>query len=156
DAAPPPFCRSACLWLPICRNVPDGVPAAPAGTPGRRPRTTLGVQGEAVMGLLRSASGRPRPGPVFLARALATLLAALAGDPAHARKPDPKVLRIGTSGTLTSTTENAKEKGALESLRDFIKTETGLDNQIIRQKDWRELAEKVSRKELDIGVFQGY
>src|SRR5437762_1682777 len=64
--------------------------------------------------------------------------------------------RVGTSGTLTSTTENAKEKGALESLRDFIKTETGMDNQIVRQKDWRELADKMSKKELDVGVFQGF
>src|SRR5438034_2472969 len=66
------------------------------------------------------------------------------------------VLRIGSSGTLTGEQKAAKEKSALETLKVFIKDETGLDNEILRQKDWRELAGKKAKGKLQVGVFQGY
>jgi ABC-type phosphate/phosphonate transport system substrate-binding protein len=66
------------------------------------------------------------------------------------------VLQIGTSGTLGSSKEASKEKGGLESLKSFIKEETGLNNEIIRQKDWSELADKLARGELHVGAFEGY
>jgi ABC-type phosphate/phosphonate transport system substrate-binding protein len=66
-----------------------------------------------------------------------------------------KVLRIGTSGSLVEK-PGQKEEGALETLKQFIKEETGLDNEILRQKDWRELADKMAKGELHLGAFQGY
>jgi ABC-type phosphate/phosphonate transport system substrate-binding protein len=103
-------------------------------------------------------SFRPRAlaAPVLLAGVAVAFLAG-SGDPARGQKADPKFLHIGSSGSLTSTSgDAAREKGALESLQSFIKSETGLDDDIVRQKDWRELAEKMSKGELHIGVFQGY
>jgi ABC-type phosphate/phosphonate transport system substrate-binding protein len=75
---------------------------------------------------------------------------------AGARQAKVDVLRIGTSGTLTAEKDNSKEKGARASLRDFIKEETGLKNEIESEKDWRELADKMAKGELHVGVFQGY
>ena len=51
------------------------------------------------------------------------------------------VLHIGSSGTFTGATKSDKEKGALDTLKAFIKEETGLNNEIIQQKDWRDLAD---------------
>jgi ABC-type phosphate/phosphonate transport system substrate-binding protein len=65
------------------------------------------------------------------------------------------VLHVGTSGTLTGE-HSSREKGALESLKSFIKEVTELDNDITRQKDWRELTDKMAKGQLHIGVFQGY
>jgi len=66
------------------------------------------------------------------------------------------VLRIGTSGQLTGPTAGPKEKAGLETLHKYIKEENGLDNEILRQKDWRELADKLTKGQLQLGVFQGY
>jgi len=66
------------------------------------------------------------------------------------------VLYIGSSGSLTTENGGRNEKSNLETLRSFIKDETGLDNEITRQKNWQELAEKMSKGKLQIGVFQGY
>jgi ABC-type phosphate/phosphonate transport system substrate-binding protein len=73
---------------------------------------------------------------------------------AHVPQAKIDVLRIGNSGTLGA--EGGDEKGSEETLKDFIKTETGLNNEIIRQKDWRELADKMASGQLHLGVFQGY
>jgi ABC-type phosphate/phosphonate transport system substrate-binding protein len=95
-----------------------------------------------------------RRGLLVLAYALTILLAVAAGlSPAQRTKID--TLRIGRSGSLTAGTAQ-KEKTALESLRAFIKDETGLKNEIFRQKDWKELAEKLSKGRLHVGVFQGF
>jgi ABC-type phosphate/phosphonate transport system substrate-binding protein len=64
------------------------------------------------------------------------------------------VLRIGTSGTLSPA--GSDEKEALRSLQSFIKDETSFANEIIREKDWQELAEKMAKGELHLGVFKGY
>jgi ABC-type phosphate/phosphonate transport system substrate-binding protein len=68
----------------------------------------------------------------------------------------PKMLRIGASGGILFGGSKEKEKGAIDSLKEFIKDETGLNNEIITQKDWKELTEKMMSKELQIGVYQGY
>src|SRR5262245_21275311 len=77
----------------------------------------------------------------------------LAGVPEAAQV---KVLRIGASGRLAEETEAEKEEAALDTLKSFIKSETGFDNEVLRQKDWRELAEKLAGGQLHLGVFQGY
>lgn len=89
----------------------------------------------------------------LLAWALAPLLGV--GCLAAAAQPNgaAHVLRIGSSGSLG---EESKGGGALETLKLFIKDETGFDNRIERQKDWRKLAEKMAKGQLDIGVFMGY
>src|SRR5439155_15461112 len=71
------------------------------------------------------------------------------------QQPKSGVLRIGTSGILT-TQKTGKEESALESLKSFIKEETGMDNDILRQKNWRELTDKLAKGELDLGVYQGF
>ena len=66
------------------------------------------------------------------------------------------VLHVGTSGTLTAETQNDNEKGALASLKGFIKDVTGYNNDITREKGWKELTDKLASGELHIGVYQGY
>jgi ABC-type phosphate/phosphonate transport system substrate-binding protein len=77
------------------------------------------------------------------------------GAAAVGQRPRLELLRIGTTGSLASASE-AKEKAALETLRAFIKDETQFTSEIIRQKDWVELADKMTRGQLQLGVFQGY
>jgi ABC-type phosphate/phosphonate transport system substrate-binding protein len=66
------------------------------------------------------------------------------------------LLRIGTSGTLSVQSADRKERSAVETLQSFIRDETGLSNEIVRQRDWRELADKLAKGQLQLGVFQGY
>ena len=86
----------------------------------------------------------------------ASALLALPSQNAGAADQKLDVLRIGTSGQLTGRTTGPKEKAGLDSLHKYIKEEDGLDNEIIRQKDWRELADKLMKGQLHLGVFQGY
>ncbi len=84
--------------------------------------------------------------------ALAALLLVWVGAGAG-RQAKVDVLRIGTSGGLAT---EKKEASALETLKAFIKEETGMDNEILRQKDWRELVDRLAKGELHLGVLQGY
>src|SRR5262249_12024266 len=91
---------------------------------------------------------------VHLCCALGVLLAAPAA--AVPGEPSPvEVLHIGTSGSLAAEATE-KEKGALETLQDFIKSETGLNNDIVRLKDWSEVAGIMFQKQLNFGGFRGY
>src|SRR5262249_24094863 len=65
--------------------------------------------------------------------------------PAFGQQPRKfKVLHIGTSGSMALYAgSGTKEQTAIETLQSFIKTETGFDNDIARQKDYRELAQKM-------------
>src|SRR5438132_1698008 len=78
--------------------------------------------------------------------------------PALGQQPKKiKLLHIGTSGSLAlNAGSGAKEQTAMETLQSFIKTETGFDNDIVQQKNYHELAQKMARGELQLGVFQGY
>src|SRR5229473_2488834 len=104
-----------------------------------------------------SVSGQPfaRRG-IRLAWIFVTLLSTLSG-PAHgqqAKKID--VLQIGTSGSLALNASGTKEETALDALKSFIKTETGFDNEIIQQKNYEELVQKMVSGQLHLGVFQGF
>jgi ABC-type phosphate/phosphonate transport system substrate-binding protein len=101
-----------------------------------------------------SLARRCRAGSVPSALGLAALLL-IPGAAAHGQQGKTNVLRIGTSGTLTGTS-GSREKAGLKTLRSFIKEETGLNNEIVRQKDWQELADKMASGDLQVGVFQGY
>jgi ABC-type phosphate/phosphonate transport system substrate-binding protein len=74
---------------------------------------------------------------------------------ATGQQTKPGVLHIGTSGIFAAQ-KTTKEESALESLKSFIKEETGMDNEILRQKGWRQLTEKLAKSELDLGVYQGF
>jgi ABC-type phosphate/phosphonate transport system substrate-binding protein len=87
---------------------------------------------------------------------IASALLAIPVGLVSARPDKVDVLHIGTSGNLSPAKDADKEKGNLATLQSFIKEETGLDNEIVRQKDWRELADKLSKKQLQVGAFQGY
>ena len=104
------------------------------------------------MVLLKAQLRRPGQGTARLGSVLAALLAVV-GAVAGGQQAKVGVLRIGSSGSLTG---EAKEKTSVESLKSFIKDETGLDNDIHRQKGWRELADKLAKGKLDLGAFQGY
>jgi len=95
-----------------------------------------------------------RLGAVALACAAAIPL--LGGVPSFGRPPEGNMLRIGSSGSLATEKSEPKEKAALKSLQDFIKTETSMDNEIVGQQKWDDLAEKLSQKKFQVGVFQGY
>jgi ABC-type phosphate/phosphonate transport system substrate-binding protein len=101
-----------------------------------------------------SSPGQTRPRAFLLVLGLAVLLAGSAGV-APGQKKLTK-LRIGTTGSLVKVEAGGKEKSPLKSLRSFIKDETGLNNEITQQKDWRELADQLAAGKLDLGVFQGY
>ena len=79
------------------------------------------------------------------------------GVPAQAQQAKKiSVLHIGTSGSLALNASGTKEETALDALKDFIKDETGFDNEIIKQKNYQELTQKMARGELELGVFPGY
>ena len=71
------------------------------------------------------------------------------------RQDRTKFLRIGTSGSLSGNNSASKETAALKTLKAFIKEETGMNNDVFAQKSWRELADKMSKGKLELGVFQG-
>jgi ABC-type phosphate/phosphonate transport system substrate-binding protein len=89
---------------------------------------------------------------------LFALMAVLAIPGAVARGQQPRidVLHIGATGTLTGNADSQEGKGAVETLRRFIKDETSFSNDIVGQKDWQELADRMRKGELHVGVFQGY
>jgi ABC-type phosphate/phosphonate transport system substrate-binding protein len=87
---------------------------------------------------------------------LALALAIALPRSTSAQQPEVKVLQIGSSESLTGAVNKDKEKGAMDSLKAFIKDETGLENVIERSKDWREVTNKLVKGELHLGVYQGY
>src|SRR5687767_5881954 len=88
---------------------------------------------------------------LVLSGAVLTFVVVLAGAAAQEpRKVD--VLRIGTSGNLAPGQTGQKEESSLQTLKGFIKEETGFDNEIIRQKDWKEQVDKLAKGELHLGV----
>lgn len=87
----------------------------------------------------------------------ATLALLLSLSELATAEPAPiDTLRIGTTGALASATREGREASALETLRDFIKSETGFTNEIVRQKGWSQAAAGVAQGQLHLGFFQGY
>src|SRR5579862_3436926 len=80
-----------------------------------------------------------------------------AGEWTAAQQTKIDVLRIGASpGLNLHSKEHQKDKGALDNLQSFIKEETGFDNQILEQKSWLDVAQKLAKGELHLGAFQGF
>jgi ABC-type phosphate/phosphonate transport system substrate-binding protein len=69
---------------------------------------------------------------------------------------EDKVLRIGASEGLYGRPKDNKEKAAWESLQNYIKEETGLDNDIVDAKNWRELADRIAKGQLQMGILPGH
>jgi len=94
---------------------------------------------------------------LLLAFGLAALLTLPTIPVVQGQQGKLNMLRIGASGSLTGGAGGGKsEAAATESLESFIKDETGLKAEIVRQKGWDGLAERLAKGELDLGVFQGY
>jgi ABC-type phosphate/phosphonate transport system substrate-binding protein len=112
-----------------------------------------GYQGEAIMDFVGARSRLPG---AYLALPVCTLaiLVTLPGGSVEGDQPKSNDLRIGTSGGLIP--EKKDEKSSLETLKAFIKEETELSSEILKQRDWRELAAKMVKGDLNLGVFQGY
>jgi ABC-type phosphate/phosphonate transport system substrate-binding protein len=88
----------------------------------------------------------------FLAAAI--LLSSVSGVRGQHKSID--LLRIGASSELSAQAGPGKEEAALETLRAFIKDETGFNNEIIKEKDWQVLTDKLASGALHLGVFQGF
>jgi ABC-type phosphate/phosphonate transport system substrate-binding protein len=84
------------------------------------------------------------------------VLACIAVAPARAQKGNDYLLRIGATSTLTGKANDSKEKTGQELLHQFIKEETGLNNEVTGQEKWESLAEKLAKGQTQLGVFQGY
>jgi len=111
-------------------------------------------QGEAVMFLRQGYSGRLRLAWVVVVGALATS-SLLVLDNAASGQKKIDVLHIGTSGSVSGEM-GKKGDAALETLKAFIKDETGFQNDIVNEKNWQELTEKLAKGQLHIGVYQGH
>src|SRR5262249_53693278 len=77
----------------------------------------------------------------------------LAGVPAwgqQAKKID--LLKIGPSSSISMEVKGSKEKEetAFDTLRSFIESETGFKNEIVRQKDWREVGDKLADRTIQL------
>src|SRR5262245_6624904 len=92
----------------------------------------------------------------YFAGILAAILVTAGAATTLERRADPETLRIGSSGSLSAGTDKGKEKAAIESLESFIKDETDMKNDIIKARDWRDLAERMEKGDFHLGVFQGY
>jgi ABC-type phosphate/phosphonate transport system substrate-binding protein len=68
----------------------------------------------------------------------------------------PQILKIGSSGSSGLSTSGVNKKDAIQTLEEFIKAETGFENKIVEEKSWSEIADKLSRGELQLGDFQGF
>jgi ABC-type phosphate/phosphonate transport system substrate-binding protein len=66
------------------------------------------------------------------------------------------VLNIGTTGGGVATPGDPDARGREDTLRDFIKAQTGMNNTFKLVKGWRELASELSKNELQVGVFHGF
>jgi len=93
---------------------------------------------------------------VFLVALAVALPWLYLGPSAEGTQGKPSTLLIGSSGSITSQSNPKKEKSDLQSLKDFIKEETGMTNEIETEKDWRELTYKMVKKQVQLGVYQGY
>jgi len=93
-----------------------------------------------------------RRSPAAFIGALSLLLLLQGQSRAQSSAP---VLRIGTSFSLAQG-DSGKEARALTLAKYFFKSETGLDNELVPQHNWRELAQKMASKEQPLGIFEGY
>src|SRR5260370_41300132 len=66
-----------------------------------------------------------------------------------------KTLQIGTSGSLSAPDDSGTEKGTLDALASLMKDETAFAVKIVRQKGWRELADKMAKGQLQVAIFPG-
>ncbi len=87
---------------------------------------------------------------------LSLLAAAVFSSAVSYGQSDKGVLRIGSTGTLTGNADSSREKAGIDVLRDFIKEQTGMSNEIQGQQGWNVLADKLAKGQLQVGVFQGY
>src|SRR5579883_496934 len=93
-----------------------------------------------------------RRGLLAGAAALVPLLA-FSGSAVDGEEGKLDVLHVGASGTLNPEAGKQDEKSSLDTLKAFIKDETGLNSEIERQKNWQELLDKMSKGQLQVGVF---
>src|SRR5579859_2813634 len=93
-------------------------------------------------------------GRAWMALAAGTLIALM--GMARAQDKDLKTLKIGTTGSLAEGTSGGDEKGAMTTLHDFVKSETGFENEINNLKGWQDLGQQLADGKINIGVFQGY
>jgi ABC-type phosphate/phosphonate transport system substrate-binding protein len=66
---------------------------------------------------------------------------------------EPRRLKIGTIGSLAP---GGKGDAAESTLKDFIRSESNLAAEIVRQGSWQKLADQLADKTLQVGIFQGH
>jgi ABC-type phosphate/phosphonate transport system substrate-binding protein len=86
-----------------------------------------------------------------------TALLATGGAVMPGQQSQLNVLRIGMScSTTADPVAKKKDEAALETLKSFIKEETGFNNEIVPQKNWHELVDKMAQGHIHLGVFEGF
>jgi ABC-type phosphate/phosphonate transport system substrate-binding protein len=102
-----------------------------------------------------SPPARRRPGGSILSALGLSVLLLIPGALAYGQGKKLEVLHIGSSNLMTGVS-GPREKAAMETLRTFIKEETGLNNEILPQSNWQQLSDTMAKGELQLGVFEGY
>jgi len=105
---------------------------------------------------LLGLSTRHRKIKLVLAACAVTGLLATAFPVTEGRQTKAEVLVIGATAAGPKLIDKRMEEATVETLKGFIKEETGFGNEIVQFNDWRELAAKMAKKEIHLGVFQGY
>src|SRR5262249_48037892 len=100
--------------------------------------TSNGADRRRTMTMISRTPPRPRKQLFQTIFALAIVLA-LPCTPARAQPAKIDVLRIGSTGSLTGDADSSREKAGTETLRSFIRDETGLKNEVLPRKNWQDL-----------------
>jgi ABC-type phosphate/phosphonate transport system substrate-binding protein len=114
-------------------------------------RFSAGKQRNTPMNAQLVSVGRFFPGRAGL---VLTLLLPLA--PAAHGQSRVNVLHIGATGTLTGRADSPMERAGVDTLRVFIKEETGFDSEIAGQLKWDDLAARLAKRQVHVAVFQGF
>jgi len=114
------------------------------------------MQGDAAMDLHQTSPRRPFCSRTYLVFCVLTTLLITASTGVKGQQAKVDVLRIGSSGSMSTEKSGKEEKSAIDTLRNFIKEETGLNNEIQEFKDWQEVGDQLTKGKVHLGVFQGY
>lgn len=90
---------------------------------------------------------------------LAFTIAGLLAIPDTALRGAPEriqLLRVGATGTLTGKGDSSDEEAGVDLMRAYLKEETGLNNEIAKEKDWQVLLAMLAKGQVHVVVFQGY
>jgi ABC-type phosphate/phosphonate transport system substrate-binding protein len=68
----------------------------------------------------------------------------------------PAVLRIGVSATSLESVKADQQETARDTLKDFIKQETGFANELVTLKSYKEVSEQLAAGKLHLALLEGF